>query len=360
MTSIFLLLAAFLFGQKPVIYIDPSYIGESTGTIEKPFKSVRVIQSGVDYLQKCGTTFEGSYTVGSVTNVTFSSYGSGQKPIIRCGSGQEAIRFNSLASGIIIQGLEITSANKSGGALIHFRGHGTNNTIIGNAIHGGTYCIRIRSQVAGQVYNSGLEIMHNIIYDSWDDLIYGYRVRNLTIDQNIIYNANIQWKAPETPNNSAPGDAIQLIGCEYVAITDNDIFRSVYHGPEFNTPANCIETGNKFCIIFTGSKDIPKNTIKISGNRFVMPKNTTWKGAAIYFGDLNSGCVTDFDFNLVIGDLAAIKYTTLGTFKSSGNTYKNCSIGIEVQQSAAKGFSYSDDFIGMPESMYTSQNVKRQ
>jgi len=358
-TSLLLLISVSIFAAKPVIYIDPSFTGQSDGSQSKPFKSVTVIQSNVDYLQLCGTVFEGSYTIGSVFNVTFGSYGSGPKPIVLCRSGQEAFRFNSFASGILIQGMEITAVNDAGGALIHFRGYGTGNTIRGCVIHGGTFCIRVRSlsTIPEQVYNSGVTIEHNMIFDSKDDLIYGYRIRNLAIRQNLIYNANRQWRAPETPNNTAPGDAIQLIGCEHLEITDNDIFRAQYHGPEFSTPENCVETGNKFCIIFTGSKDIPKNTILISGNRFTMPKKTSQGGAGLYFGDLNAGCVTDFDFNTIVGDLCAIKYTTQGTFKSNGNIYR-ASFGIEVQQPSAKGYSESDEFRNIPANMRATSNVK--
>jgi len=334
----------------PVIFIDPDYSGQGKGTIEAPFSKINTVQSNVIYLFRSGTVYRGSFTIGSVWGVTFSHYDVGPKPVILVPAGAEGFRFNSFASDILIQGLDITGENNAAGPLIHFRGYGTGNTIKGCDIHGGTYCIRAMSLLSPpNDYNSGLTLVNNIIYNSKDDAVYLYKIHGLNLYSNVIYNVNMYWKPHTTSQKTAAGDGCQLNLCDRIRVEGNIIDRSA--------------TGNKFCIIFTGTAGsngtppVQDNYIVINNNKFVLPLRTSEGGAGLYFGDLPAQTVVEFTFNEVRGEMCGIKYTTLGTFYSNGNTFYNLSFGIELQRTQAKGVSTSDAFAGMDRRRWATANV---
>lgn len=83
--------------QAAVFYIDPSQAVNGTGTFSSSFKSLPAISDNNTYLFKAGTT----YTIGgtimvSVDNVTFGSYGAGEKPVIyNAYNSRRTIEFRS-------------------------------------------------------------------------------------------------------------------------------------------------------------------------------------------------------------------------------------------------------------------------
>lgn len=212
-------------------------------------------------------------------------------------------------------------------------------------IHGGNYAAWVRPSSGG--YVNGLRFDNCVLHHTNDDSVYAYKVHGFTIRETLIHHSNMNWKAPETSQKVAAGDGMQLILCDRIRIEGNTVDRS--------------HTGNKFCIIFSGSagsNGTPKvtdNFILINNNTFIQPIKTAQGGAGLYFGDLPSDLITEFTFNELTGDMAGIKYTCLGTFYSNGNTYRNNSIGIEVQKLEATGTSVSDNFVNCLHK--TSQNV---
>lgn len=223
--------------------------------------------------------------------------------------------------------------------MVQVRSEGTRLGFYGCKLHDADYAVWLRASSGG--YNSGVTFDNCQIYNTQDDGVYLYKVHGLTIENSLFHHANLKWKAPETSQKIAPGDGMQLILADRIRIENNTIDRS--------------HTGNKFCLILSGTAGsqgtgrIPGNFIQINNNRFKMPIRTGQGGAGLYFYDLPADMVTEFTFNEVHGDLAAIKYSSLGTFLSNGNEYKGTPgampIAIELQNTAAKGTSISDLFI---------------
>jgi len=272
----------------------------------------------------------GTINVANVHDVTFE----GGKLI-------GGYNLTGVNNGITWHGQEVQATNI--GAQI--RSEGSDIRFIGCHLHGGNYATWIRPSSGG--YIDELLFDDCTIHHTNDDSLYIYKAHGLTVQNSLIHHSNMNWKAPETSQKVAAGDGMQLILTDRVLIDNNTIDRS--------------HTGNKFCIIFTGSagsNGTPKvqdNFINIFNNTFIQPIKTNQGGAGLYFGDLPSDLNTEFVFNEMTGNMAGIKYTCLGTFYSNGNTYRNNAIGIEVQKLAAIGYSVSDNFVNCVHKV--SQNV---
>ena len=256
--------------------------------------------------------------------------------------------LNGVTHGITFRDQEITGGNigvqvRSEGSDIRFE-----NMKMGNS----TYAVWARPTSAGYLHNVNFD--NCVIHNTKDDGIYVYKCHVLTLENSLIHKVNMNWKAPETDQKVAAGDGVQLILCDRITVEGNTIDRRA--------------TGNKFCMIFSGTAGsqntpkVPDNFIRINNNKFFMPIRTGQGGAGLYFYDLPAEFVTEFTFNEVIGDLAGIKYTCLGTFYSNGNTYDgkpgSMPIAIELQKTAAKGYSVSDHFVNCTRK--TTSNVQFQ
>lgn len=334
------------------VYIDPGNIGTGIGTIDRPFNTAPAIVSDTEYLFKAGTVYSGSFNMGQLNNVTFSSYGEGERAKIMPNvPGGEVFRFNSQASNITISNLEITSVDSKANVVIHFRGYGENNTIKNCIIYGGTFLVRMRSLSAQpNDMNYNFTIDSNIIHDSFDDSIYLYKVIGVQMTNNIVYNVNMNWKPPTTSQKIAAGDGLQAILCSRLSIAYNNIDRS--------------STGNKFCIIISGTTTVDDNYMVFNNNTFLLPKTTSEGGAGIYISaglHLN----IDFNFNTLIGDrnsttngLTGLWYQASGEgLMSSGNKYIHCSRGIShLNPSLTKAYSYDDLFQGCGSAYSSSVN----
>jgi hypothetical protein len=336
LTILMLLISFTAFAQRGQIYIDSTNPLPGDGSRDNPFQRVLAILPNTDYLQKCGTVFEGSYTIGNISNVTFSSYGAGARPIIRCGTNIEAMRFNSTVSNVTIKGLEITSVNSTGASLIHFRQACHNVVLEDNEIHGGSYCVRVYPLDAQRTYSTNFKLLNNIIYDSKDDAVYLYKVHILDIRNNIVTRANQNWY-PGANQTVAAGDCFQLTLPDMLTFTGNFVSRD--------------DTGNKFCMIITGSAGsngtpaIQGNFILISDNTFVLPIKTTYGGSGIYLGDLPSGLAVDLTFNTFLSsakEFSGVTVRARGIINSNGNIYM-CSPGIGMSPSTIT-YTSTDDF----------------
>ncbi|MBK9357617.1 MAG: hypothetical protein IPN08_09575 [Bacteroidales bacterium] len=272
----------------------------------------------------------GTINVANVHDVTFEG-----------GTLIGGYNLTGVNNGITWADQEIQATNIG----VQIRSDGSKIEFYNCDLHGGNYGTWIRPASGG--YVSGLLFDGCQVHSTRDDSVYVYKAHRFTFKNGLIHHSNLNWKAPETSQKVAAGDGMQLILCDRVSIEGNTIDRS--------------HTGNKFCIIFSGSAGsnntpkVPDNFIQINNNTFIQPIKTNQGGAGLYFGDLPSDLITEFTFNELTGDMAGIKYTCLGTFYSNGNTYRNNSIGIEVQKTEAKGKSVSDNFVNCLHK--TSNNV---
>ena len=272
----------------------------------------------------------GTINVANVRDVTFEG-----------GTLIGGYNLTGVNNGITWADQEIQATNIG----VQIRSDGSKIEFYNCDLHGGNYGTWIRPASGG--YIDGLLFDDCTIHNTNDDSLYIYKAHRLTVQNSLIHHSNLNWKAPETSQKTAAGDSMQLILCDRVSIDNNTIDRS--------------HTGNKFCIIFSGSAGsnntpkVPDNFIQITNNKFMQPIKTNQGGAGLYFGDLPSDLNTEFVFNEMTGDMAGIKYTCLGSFYSNGNTYLNNSIGIEVQKLEATGYSISDYFVNCQRK--TSNNV---
>lgn len=279
----------------------------------------QVIKSNTVYIIPDGVTLTGIINLTNVENVTIKA--DNQAYIIG------GINFNGHVSGCTLQNLDISGGN----ICIYVRSYGADNTIIRCTLHDCTYGIWLRSNNDTYDYNSGFTVKYCRIYNTQNDGYYGYKMHSPKLLYSIIYRNNMLWKAPETDQKIASGDGVQWILVDNPVIDGNIFDRSA--------------TGNKFCLIISGTNDVRPNTWQISNNTFILPIKTGQGGAGIYIYDLKASTVVKFDFNTVTGAMAGIKFNSLGTFKSSGNEYKGLTIGIELQKKDAKGYSVSDSFV---------------
>jgi len=255
------------------------------------------------------------------------------------------VRDVTFEGGTLIGGYNLTGVNngitwadqeiQATNIGVQIRSDGSKIEFYNCDLHGGNYATWIRPSSGG--YINELLFDGCIVHSTRDDSVYVYKAHRFTFKNGLIHHSNLNWKAPETSQKVAAGDGMQLILCDRVSIEGNTIDRS--------------HTGNKFCIIFSGSAGsnntpkVPDNFIQINNNTFIQPIKTNQGGAGLYFGDLPADLITEFTFNELTGDMAGIKYTCLGTFYSNGNTYINNSIGIEVQKLQTIGQSIADNFV---------------
>jgi len=103
------------------IYIDPSQVTNGDGSLATPYNTWAsvVFAAGNDYLQKCGTTFNGSITVNvggtsSAVRVKLGSYGTGDKPKINAVGQRWSIRVFTNINYVTIDNFECYGASQPG------------------------------------------------------------------------------------------------------------------------------------------------------------------------------------------------------------------------------------------------------
>lgn len=294
-------------------------------------KTVKIV-SGSTYILAEHLT--GSLSIAGVHDVN-----------IQAATGQShlygGIGLTGLCYNILIQNIDISGSN----ICIQVRSGGTNLKIDGCTLHDATYGIWLRSNQTTD-FNNGVVVDRCRIYNCQNDGYYGYKMHRPVLTNSVIYRCNMLWKAPETDQKIASGDGVQWIIVDNPLIEGNIFDRSV--------------TGNKFCFIISGTTDVQPNVFVINNNTFRLPIKTGQGGAGLYIYDLKSNTNVEFAFNQVIGDMAGVKFNSLGTFYSNGNKYTGSPgampIAIELQRATAKGISISDNFVNVARK--GSSNVK--
>jgi len=110
------------------------------------------------------------------------------------------------------------------------------------------------------------------------------------------------------------------------------------------------DSGNKFCLIMSGTNDVPANYILITNNTFKMPINTNQGGAGVYIYDMRTTTVVEFVFNDVIqpgaNGLNGLRFNSSGYLYSNGNLFQNCSYGFVLERpTTSTGESVSNTFV---------------
>ena len=310
-----------------IIYIDPTYQGATqNGSKLHPFRAIPQLLSNNEYVIKAGTGLPGTFGVNNISGILISRYGEGDNPILT-----GSVRCDNKVSGLRVEGLEIQYSP----IPINIRSYGGNIKISDCVLHDCDYSVRVRSLNAANQIVSNVLVANNHCYNSKDDMMYLYKVSDLKISGNKIHHANQNWQPPSTDQKAAPGDGMQLILTNKVHITDNDIDRS--------------DSGNKFCIIMSGTIPIEGNYILIDNNTMRLPLKTNQGGAGVYIYDMPNDLALEFVFNELHGNMAGVKFNSNGTFYSNGNKYWGLSesepmpIGIELQRpNSSFGHSVSD------------------
>lgn len=156
--------------------------------------------------QKSGTTWVGE--VGIVTNgtaanpITFTSYGTGEKPIVDGNAGSYAILINGNNSYNIIDGMAARNVNGSTSAVIYkATGTGTNNTVIRCHVSGARHA----TSAGIKMFRENNKILHCTIRDMGGDGIY-FEGDYVEVGWNDI---------AEVSRDGASGDNIQTTGITY-------------------------------------------------------------------------------------------------------------------------------------------------
>lgn len=278
-------------------YVDPTYVGESTGSIDQPFKSWDdvTISSNNNYYMKKGTTFVATQGVGGtgsnsviVENVLFSTYGEGERPYIDFQGVHSFFNFSG-SKNLIIEGYKIENGP---GGVISLGASGTrvanNQTVRDCELIGGWR--GINSEVWKTQYDadiSNILVENCIIHGQGGD---GFFCKHneqsaydgITIRNCHFYDQNQKWHYD--PSHS-DGDCIHILRGTNFLIENNILDRR--------------GTSNKFCVAWTGGVIGDEQGI-VRNNILYSPYYSNLVGSnAVYFHQgLN---YLEFDNNIIIG-----------------------------------------------------------
>jgi parallel beta-helix repeat protein len=190
------------------VYVDPSAQAGGDGSITNPFNSWSLVSwhAGYSYLQKAGTTYNGSVVVGGSGTadapIQIGSYGNGAAPIV-----DGTVVFDGTAF-ISIQGYSIIGG-ASEGIAIYSSSH--NVQVIGNEIH---------DSVAGIWMGGGASTVgHNVIANND---IFNNSVMGIAIDQ-VANTGNSETTISGNRIYSNGSHGIELEG-NYFNVSDNIVY----------------------------------------------------------------------------------------------------------------------------------------
>ncbi len=293
-----LIYSTFLFSQN-IVYIDPGNSGDpnQNGSEDHPYDSWSdfSLESNTTYLQKSGSIYYAPETNNTIaislnnkSNITISSYGEGDKPIIIKTIGNNPTIKLTRTDNITLDGLEImgnwdNSILDIGGYWSSGNPYTTNTLIINCDIHQGWSGLRSMPAATG---TTDLTIKNCNIWDIGDDGIFSKGITNFTIEDSHIWNVNLRWW--QGFGDQAGGDAIQLV---------ND-------HPNWLVK-NCIldrrATPNKFAFIHNSEIGwLPTTYGRFIGNTVYPPLDTIGdnSGSGLF---LNAGRSVEIAYNKFVG-----------------------------------------------------------
>ena len=338
-----LVLISVLSFSQDTIFIDPTFLGTSNGTITNPYKGWRDFTwTGTEvFLQKRGTTYTGGTIAPQGDNIKLGAYGVGAKPKIlnnSTGSTVKAIDFYQ-GDGITIENFDISSVND---ITCGIAPGSNNNTILIDScvIHDVGWGIRIFNT------DGDVIIRNTEIYSTQDDGVYTENTKDMYIYNNHIHHVN---------DVDGGGDCIQIAREQRnLYVYDNILDHS--------------SNGNKFCSIFGSAytyRDSTPDTINFYNNICIGFKNDTFPTSGIYLkksiGHLNvynndfiscatgiwQDASTSIYNNLFKNCSQAVTVTSNDTAYIANNIFMGNDIGIEASYSSyARG--YNNVFIPGP------------
>ncbi|MCB2220084.1 MAG: cadherin domain-containing protein [Bacteroidetes bacterium] len=287
-----------LFAQN-IVYIDPTNSGDPAedGTQEHPFDSWGdfTLAENTTYLQKAGTEFQlsGTINIDNISNVTISSYGEGERPILNSNPGSNAAIIRvARASNTVVDGMALIgnlSNSPEGGVFVsgHWSAGGdpTLNTVVNNCEI--AYCYNGVRGVPASTPIETITVTNCDIHHINEDGVFIKHCENITIENCHMWHINLDWHIQGHLESQSPGDCIHILGdCDNYLIKDNILDRRY--------------TGNKFCFIYGNTSYTPSVSGRVIGNTMYPPKDTITSngGAAMYFSE--SGYV-EVAYNKIIG-----------------------------------------------------------
>ncbi|MBN2174718.1 MAG: right-handed parallel beta-helix repeat-containing protein [Bacteroidales bacterium] len=257
-TLLLVALPLILIGQK-------TYYIENTETLEKI-----VFESNNTYFIKSGIIYEPSKNLrfSNVENITFRSYGGGEKPVIRFSNEMnEDVILIRASHHILIENLALYGNFKNN--IVHIAGHyisdeppTTNITIKDCEVAYGFNGVRSLPYrtLCDSIFIAGCDIHH---ID--DDGVFIVDCNYVSIENCHIWHVNLDWNRGG-PNS---GDCIHLVDhCNFWSIRNNVLDRRF--------------TSNKFCFIYGNGSYLPVSG-ELIGNTFYPPKDTVGGvGTCIY------------------------------------------------------------------------------
>ncbi len=299
LTILLVLFYTTLLVAQNIVYIDPTNTGDPNedGTVDHPYDSWADFSftDNTTYLQKAGTEFQlsGTLNIDNVNNVTISSYGEGERPILHSNPGTNAAMIRvARAENTVVDGMALIGnlANSpEGGVFVsgHWSSGGapTVNTTINDCEI--AYCYNGVRGVPASTPIETITITNCDIHHINEDGAFIKHCENITIENCHMWHINLDWHLQGHLESQSPGDCIHILGdCDNYLIKDNILDRRY--------------TGNKFCFIYGNTSYTPSVSGRVIGNIMYPPKDTAtgYGGAAMYFSE--SGYV-EVAYNKIIG-----------------------------------------------------------
>jgi hypothetical protein len=219
------------------VFINPNNISDNSrdGTLEHPFISFDEVswKNNTTYALKRSTILRCGQIRIQADGVTLASYGDGQRPLIWCtdvtnesGNRHAIISDWNGINDITIRDIEVTAPDAS--SCIRFLSDCQNMNVINCKLHDSDWGLR-------SIGNNNLYIYNTEVYNISDDGMYIEANNGIEIANCYVYDVNLNWHPPSTPETEAGGDGIQFHNCNNWHLHHNIVDRG--------------NSGNKFCFI---------------------------------------------------------------------------------------------------------------
>lgn len=287
--------------SSKTIFVDPSQVGDGTGTRLSPRNTWPTPLSNTNILFKRGTTIsrDYEYMLNNIDNILIGAYGTGPKPVLEMGN-DELFRVYNGCFNPVIRDLEYTSREPArsnpdpnyanwANALVYSSSVEGTMRVINCESHHSHNGMNSNSSGAGFAPDQNVEFKWNYIHDVAQEGMYLQEISGVgEASANTIERINLLWSYTEDQQISS-GDGIQTLNVHTFYARNNYIDKSY--------------TGNKFCIIHQYDKYTPlgDEDAEITGNYFIGNAggiNNSVSGAAI-FADFMTGIISG---NVFIGN----------------------------------------------------------
>lgn len=299
------------------VYIDPENSDDANqdGSLEHPFESFDVLSMTEEttYAVKRGTTLNIN-ELNLRNGITIMSYGNGDRPVLHSLlDPPEGVNKHAIVSGwggiahviirdVVVECPTATSCIRLGGSDLN----NNNLQIINVATKGGTWGIRAFG-------TAGLRIHNTEVSQVLDDGMFLQANDGIEISNCYVHHVNLHWKAPQTPEAEAGGDAIQFDACNNWHVHHNQLDRS--------------NSGNKFCFI---SNNADQDNGVFEYNTTFGPM-TVSGGAAIYF---HNGDGLIVRYNTVLAPASSALFSHATNLELYGNIVVGADSGFYTSASA--------------------------